>query len=70
MNLAAPAPRVESATAEPAKHDNESTRVEPAKPVEEATAEPAKPVEPAETVDNPHKFAPSNAKRWVLIFFY
>ena len=61
LNLATPAPKVESATAEPVQDSSGEYHVEPAKNLEEAVAEPAKPVEPAETVDNPLKFAPSNA---------
>ena len=60
MNLATPAPKVESVEVEPARRDT-SIRVEPPSAVEEATAEPAKPVAPAELVDNPQKFAPKNA---------
>lgn len=66
MNIVAPAPKVETATAEPVIFDEVESLAEPAKPVEAATAAPAKAVEPAETVDNPRKFAPSNVKRLVV----
>ena len=55
-DLAAPAPRVESAVAESAIAPEE-VKVEPALPSEDAIVEPAQAVEPAVTSSN-RKFAP------------
>jgi len=68
MNLAEPAPTVETVEVEPAHHelnrDTSSFVAEPAENLEEATAEPAAAVEPAETIDDPRKYAPKNAIRY------
>jgi hypothetical protein len=64
QNLASPAPQVEAAEAESA-FISEDVKVEPAKPSEDARVEPAMSVEPASTVDDPHKFAPPITKEEV-----
>lgn len=56
-HLAAPAPEVEAAKADRAI-SSESLTVDPVAPCEDATAKSARSVEPAETVDDPKKFAP------------
>ena len=63
MNLAEPAPTVETAEAEPIR-DSSGAFAEPAEASDETTVEPAPEVEPAETTDDPRKHAPSNALRY------
>lgn len=62
LNLAEPAPVVETAVPARAVTENESGPLaEPPTPSEPAEVEPAPPVEPAMLVDDPRKMAPSNA---------
>lgn len=62
MNLATPAPKVESVTVEAAAREFSETIVDPVFS-EPAYAEPPEEVEAAETVDDPRKFAPVNTLR-------
>ena len=62
MNLAEPAPAVETAVPAQAVTEKESgPYAEPPMAVEAAEVEPAPAVEPATLVDDPRKMAPSNA---------
>lgn len=66
INLAEPAPAVE--TAVPARafvEDESSAYAEPPMAVESAEVEPAPAVEPAMLDDDQRKMAPSSAVRWV-----
>ena len=67
INLAEPAPAVE--TAVPARaflEDEARAYAEPPRAVEAAEVEPAPVVEPAMLDDDQRKMAPSNAVRWVF----
>lgn len=63
MNLATPAPKVESAQAEPAPRESTTAAIEPARAVQPAVALAAPQVDAARPYDNPRQHAPPSVSK-------